>query len=69
MSKEKAAFDAVCPHCGGKVHVVAERENVAGGQAHVPAVCERCLTKFEATTALDCLEWDDACTSEIGRLA
>jgi hypothetical protein len=69
MSQKTAAFEAVCPHCGEKVKVVAESGHVAGDQARVPATCQRCLNPFEAAAELDCLEWDDACTSEIGRLA
>ena len=69
MAKQTATFETTCPNCGETVRVVAARDQVADGQARVPAACERCLSHFEATTDLDCLEWDEACTSEIGRLA
>ncbi len=68
MTKQTASFETTCPHCGETTRVVAGRDQVSDGKARVPAACERCLNRFEAVTELDCLEWDEACTTEIGRL-
>ena len=67
MPSEQAAFETTCPGCGEKVRVTVSREDVADGKAHAQAVCQRCLGRFEAITDLDCLEWDDACKTEVGR--
>ncbi len=68
MTHEKAVFEATCPGCGEKIRVEAGRKDVAGSQARVETTCQRCLGRFEAIAELDCLEWDDACKTEIGRL-
>ena len=48
---------------------MAGEGDVAGRTVTVAGKCQRCLNAFEATSELDCLEWDDQCTLEIGRLA
>ena len=45
----------------------AQLATVADGKVSVAQQCQRCLGKFEAITDLDCLEWDDACKTEVGR--
>ncbi len=66
---KQAKFETTCPACGEKVVVVAGEGDVAGHTVTVAGKCQRCLNAFEATSELDCLEWDDQCTLEIGRLA
>lgn len=67
MTEKKATFTAVCPNCGEKVAVEATEADIADGKVSVAQQCQRCLGKFEAITDLDCLEWDDACKTEVGR--
>ncbi len=67
MSTKTATFETTCPTCGEKIRVVADEKQVADGKVSVPAKCQRCLGQFEAITDLDCLEWDDACKTEVGR--
>ena len=67
MTEKTAKFTAVCPHCGEKVTVEAREADIAAGKVAVAQKCQRCLSQFEAITDLDCLEWDDACKTEVGR--
>ncbi|EFL51488.1 hypothetical protein DesfrDRAFT_1649 [Solidesulfovibrio fructosivorans JJ]] len=67
VAEKKAKFTAVCPSCGEKVTVEATEADIKGGKVAVARKCQRCLNQFEAITDLDCLEWDDACKTDISR--
>jgi len=67
VAEKKAKFTAVCPSCGEKVTVEATEADVKAGKVAVAQKCQRCLNEFEAITDLDCLEWDDACKTDISR--
>ena len=68
MTNKKAKFESVCPSCGEKVLVVASPGDIVEDKVTVKESCQRCLNSFEAISDLDCLEWDDQCNLEIGRL-
>lgn len=67
MTEKKATFTAVCPNCGEEVTVVAAQSDIAADKVSVTRKCQRCLNAFTAITDLDCLEWDDACKTDISR--
>jgi len=68
MTTRSTTFEATCPSCGQAVTVTAAEANIRGGSVAVTEKCQRCLSEFEAITDLDCLEWDDQCKTEVGRL-
>lgn len=68
MSTRTATFTATCPSCGQAVAVTAAEADIRDGTVAVTEKCQRCLGEFEAITDLDCLEWDDQCRTEVGRL-
>ncbi|MHC1790569.1 hypothetical protein [Solidesulfovibrio sp.] len=68
MSTRKATFEATCPACGQVVAVTAGEADIRDGSVAVTEKCQRCLGRFEAITDLSCLEWDEQCTTEVGRL-
>ena len=68
MTTRLATFEATCPSCGQTVTVTAAEADIRGASVAVAEKCQRCLSQFEAITDLDCLEWDEQCKIEVGRL-
>lgn len=68
MTTRLATFEATCPSCGQTVTVTAAEADIKGASVAVTEKCQRCLGQFEAITDLSCLEWDDQCVTEVGRL-
>jgi len=68
MTTRSATFEATCPSCGQTVAVTASDADIRGASVAVTEKCQRCLGQFEAITDLSCLEWDDQCRTEVGRL-
>ncbi|KHK02669.1 hypothetical protein [Desulfovibrio sp. TomC] len=68
MTTRTATFEATCPSCGQTVTVTAAETDIRDGSVAVAEKCQRCLGQFEAITDLSCLEWDDQCVAEVGRL-
>ena len=67
MAKKQTQFEAQCPSCGEKSMVAAGEEHIQGDKVSVRGKCPRCLSPYDAVAELDCLEWDDQCTMEVGR--
>lgn len=68
MTTRTTSFEAVCPSCGQAVTVTATQTDIRDGSVAVTEKCQRCLGQFEAITDLSCLEWDEQCVTEVGRL-
>jgi hypothetical protein len=68
MGTKQARLEAECPNCGECFMTLVELDEATGETVNARCECPQCHSWFEMQAPLDCLEWDDDCNIERGRL-